>query len=48
MSKKNEFVKIEALAGSLVITPKEIKAFKRHGINLEKGLKKIQSEIYKS
>mgnify|MGYP001590489423 CR=1 FL=1 len=38
---------IEAIAGSIIITPKEIEAFKKHGIDLLIALKTIQKEIYK-
>lgn len=46
-SKKSKFVTIKALPGSIIVTPKEIKAFKNHGINLLVLLKKVQREIYK-
>lgn len=44
---KVEYRIIEAIVGSIVITPKEIKAFKERGIDLLTALKKIQKEIYK-
>ena len=43
-----ETVKIEAIVGSIVITPKEIEAFKKRGINLLVALENIQKEIYKN
>jgi hypothetical protein len=46
-AKKNEWRTIEAIVGSVIITPKEIEAFKKHGIDLLVALKKIQREIYK-
>ncbi len=44
---KKEWVTIEALVGSIIITPKELVAFKKHGIDISVALKKIQGEIYK-
>ena len=44
--KINEYVTIEAIVGSLIITPKEIKSFKEHGIDLHISLETIQREIY--
>jgi hypothetical protein len=37
---------IEAIVGSIIITPKEIEAFKNHGIDIAVALKKIQKEMY--
>lgn len=47
MAKKQKWVTIQGIPGSIIITPKEIKAFEKHGINLIVALKKIQKEIYK-
>ena len=44
---KPEYQTIEGIVGSIVITPKEIIAFKKHGIDLLVALKTIQKEIYK-
>ena len=44
---KEKYATIEARVGSIVIVPKEIKAFEKHGIDLFVALKKIQREIYK-
>lgn len=44
---KEEYATIEARVGSIVIVPKEIEAFKKHGIDLLVALKTIQREIYK-
>jgi hypothetical protein len=45
-SKKTKWRTIKAIVGSVVITPKEIKSFKKHGIDLLVALDKIQKEIY--
>lgn len=44
---QQEWETIEVIVGSIIVTPKEIEAFKKHGIDLLKALKKIQREIYK-
>lgn len=41
---KDEYVTIKAKVGSIVIVPKEIEAFKKHGIDLLVALKTIQNE----
>ena len=45
--KQEKYVTIKARVGSIVIVPKEIEAFKKHGIDLFVALKTIQREIYK-
>lgn len=45
---KTEYETIKAPVGSIIITPKEIVAFRNHGIELMVTLEKIQSEIYKT
>ncbi len=44
---KREWVNIEAIVGSIVVTPKEIEAFKKSGLDLLVALKTIQRKIYK-
>jgi hypothetical protein len=44
---KEKYATIKARVGSIVIVPKEIEAFKKHGIDLLVALKTIQKEIYK-
>lgn len=46
-TKKINWVRIGAIPNSIIITPKEIEAFKKHGIDVLVALKKIQKEIYK-
>lgn len=43
---KIQWVTIDAIPNSIIVTPEEIKEFKNHGIDLLKLLKKIQKEIY--
>lgn len=45
--KKVNWIMINAIPNSIIVTPKEIKAFKNHGINLLVALRTIQKEIYK-
>ncbi len=45
--KKVEWKIINCIVGSIVITPKEIESFKKHGIDLLVSLETIQKEIYK-
>jgi hypothetical protein len=47
MKKQNKWVKIEALEGSVIFTPKEVKYFKNNGIDLLKMVKKSKKVIYK-
>lgn len=44
---KNEWTTIQAIPGSIVITPKELKVFEQHGINVLKALRRVQKEIRK-
>lgn len=47
-NKKTKWVTVQGMVGSLIITPKEIKAFKKNGIDLLVALKEIQKKIYKN
>lgn len=44
---KKQWRTIEVIVGSIIVTPKEISAFKKNGIDLLVVLKKIQRNIYK-
>ena len=46
-NKKINWVRIDTIPNSIIITPKEIESFKKHGIDLLVALKTIQKEIYK-
>lgn len=43
--KKRNWIKINAIEGSIVVCPNEIKAFKNHGIDLLQLQRRIQDEI---
>lgn len=47
-AKKTKWVTVQGMVGSLIITPKEIEAFKKSGIDLLVALKEIQKKIYKN
>jgi hypothetical protein len=48
--KKNkiEWIRVEAIVGSILITPRENEALKRYGIDILVMLKKVQKQIYKN
>lgn len=47
MGKKNKWVTIKAIEGSIIFTPKEIKTLKNSGINLIALLQETQKKLYK-
>lgn len=46
--KEINYTTIQVIPGSLIITPKEIEAFNKLGIDLSVMLNQIQQEIYRS